>query len=224
MKLTKYVAAAILAIGMASPVFAIPDLQLDINNGTYVGGSEESTITTQNLFTLQALLGVADGDLSRTYYISIALSPTTAQPGGSFGSIVFAGQTINVTADMTFGTPPVDSSLSDIGGHGVYETYYKEIAFTFDAGTKVPYYNVATGALQAGQEAYIKSFDVDISGLSSTKEVHFDLYATDSNGKRIFAPFSKDAGTSRNVPDGGSTLALVGLAIAGLGLARRKLS
>lgn len=32
------------------------------------------------------------------------------------------------------------------------------------------------------------------------------------------------SGTGTNVPDGGSTLALIGLAVAGLGLARRKLS
>ena len=216
----------ILAAATSLQVLAVPTLQLDIDNGTYVGGSEDSTMTSRDVFKLQALM--TDGNIGRTYYISIALTPMTPRPGGSFGSIVFNGQTIDVTADMVYGTPPLDSMVQNLPGHDIYPTYYKEIAFKFDANQIVQTYNVEDGVIMANQTSYIRNFDVDISGLDRSKEVHFDLYTFYVNrNKRVvrdFAPLSHDAGTARNVPDAGSTFALFGLAIATLGFVRRRMS
>lgn len=60
-----------------------------------------------------------------------------------------------------------------------------------------------------------------INGWNGTDSIDFSGYFTGIQGKISHVSLY---GTSSNVPDGGSTLVLVGLAIAGLGLARRKLS
>lgn len=227
------ITTAILVLAMKAG-WAVPMLQLDIDNGVYVGGSEESTITYSDTFKLQALLTGQNAqhpaDLSKNYYISIALTPKTTPPGGSYGTISFAGLTLDVTGDMVYGTPPVDSAYPDIGGHGIYDTYYYEYAFKFSALNTVPTYNVESGLSEPGT-SYIKEFDVDVSGLAAGYNIHFDLYTyyLDQQGRKIigktdFAPFSHDAGTDRKekVPDGGTTVALLGLTLVGFEAIRRR--
>ncbi len=60
-----------------------------------------------------------------------------------------------------------------------------------------------------------------INNWNGTDSIQFSGYYGGNQGKISHVSIY---GTHSNVPDGGSTLALVGLAIAGLGLARRKLS
>jgi hypothetical protein len=74
---------------------------------------------------------------------------------------------------------------------------------------------------------------VNIDGLESPPNnpysVHFDLYSYDDAGNKIdyFAPFSHDAQSGghglivHNVPDGGTTLLLLGAAMTCLGIGRR---
>ncbi len=107
---------------------AIPTLQLDIEGGFY-DPVTETTVTTDPVFDLSALLTLPTGtDPSGTYYVSIALQPKTIPPGGDFGTIVFGGTTIDVTADMQYGVPPLEANLAqdgqDLAQHGVYETYF----------------------------------------------------------------------------------------------------
>ena len=64
------------------------------------------------------------------------------------------------------------------------------------------------------------------NAVAATDYIYFyTLFGRPHNANAGFEEWSlREAGPTTIVPDGGSTLALVGLAIAGLGLARRKLS
>jgi hypothetical protein len=232
----RILALVILAGAMVVPASAIPVLQLDIDNGTWVGGSEESTITTQNTFSLQALLTPSNGDttadiaerLARKYYISFAVTPQIGVPGGDYGSFSIGSTTIDVTADMVYGTPPLVEMLDGnpvdhLSPHSIFSTYYYEHEFMF-SGAQTPTYNVQDDSTPGGM-SYIEQFAIDTSGLAAEVELHFDLYTYyhDTQGKKKivaetdFAPYSHDAGTHRTtVPEGGATLGLFGLALVGL--------
>ena len=70
--------ASLLAM-CATAVSAAPMLQLDINNGTYVGGNERSTITNEGQFILYALGNTRRNrfDSDDVFHVSIALTPQT---------------------------------------------------------------------------------------------------------------------------------------------------
>jgi hypothetical protein len=89
-------------------------------------------------------------------------------------------------------------------------------------------------------------FAIDVSALNPEYVIHFDLYAylteistkkkvaiesilegtasIQSSGKVVFkfAPFSHDGESDYQVPDGGTTLALLGLSLAGLAFISRR--
>jgi hypothetical protein len=69
-------------------------------------------------------------------------------------------------------------------------------------------------------------FDVDISGLVAGTSLWYDLVEVNLSGRVVgFAPFSHvDQSTGSSVPDGGTTVLLLGAALSGLGLLRHKLS
>jgi hypothetical protein len=75
----------------------------------------------------------------------------------------------------------------------------------------------------ARYDALYNAFNVDISGLAAGYSLHFDLYDRDLK-RSVFAPFSHDAqsGSTVPVPDGGTTVALLGGAICALGAFRRR--
>ncbi len=173
----------VLCSGMAFAV--VPSLQLDIANGVY-DTTTATTVATTNPFTLNALLDPTDSNtLGGQYYISIAVIPQTSTiPAPDLGSIVFAGETIDVTGDdMVYGTAPLEvvNSLQvyddgDLPEHGIFPTYFIELAFNF-SGSHVDAYNTATGESGApGSLLYNADFLVDVSKLNAGYKVHFDLY------------------------------------------------
>jgi len=164
------------------------------------------------------------------------------------GSFTADGTTVNVTGDMSFGYPPLEEMLAkdpgDLAGHGIYPTYYYEYGFTFDGSNQITAYNTQDRAI-SGEEIdlsydaeggmYYFALVIDMSDLSDTYGLHFDLYNSEvivnsvlrGNGNNVnsnhivdvdvtqFAPFSHDGEV--RVPEP-STLLLLGAAMVFMGL------
>lgn len=235
------VGSALLAVVFGSRVVsAYPLLQLDVADGVY-DLETETIVGTSDPFTLYAILtpypnataSQINALLARTYYISVALTPQTAQPGGSLGSFIFNGTTVNVTSDMYYGVPPVEANLSfdanDLSRHGIFPTYFSEFAFTFDPSHTARPYNTADnpGGLSSGSGAYYAAFNVDSRLLATGYNLHFDLYDTvvrrgGDIDRDDFAPFSHDAECCVKVPEPTTGL-LLGSGLLAFGLLRRKI-
>lgn len=217
----------------AGAAYALPSLQLDATGGTY-DSSSSTIIAGQNPFTVYALLDTTKISGSGTFYISAAIVPKTTV--GSFGSFTVNGTTYSSGSGMQYGNPPVDATgnKNDLPAHGVYDTYYAEIAFTFDSSKKAIAYDTQYnpgGFTEGAGTLLYNAFNIDMSGLSAGYTVHFDLYniTTDKKGNIAvdqFAPFSHDAqgpgGPSTSIPDSASTMMLLGIGLVAIEGFRRR--
>ncbi len=171
---------------MSGSSSAIPDLQLDILNGTYDHHSE-TVIATSDPFTLYAYL--LDSSTTGTYYISAAVTPKVGPNGANLGSFTFDSVPINVTAGMVYGNPPLETyetqlkDPGDLASHGIFPTYFIQFAFQFNPNNKADAYNTEDHPGQGptpdpNGKMYYESFSVDTSNLADNYFIHFDLYST----------------------------------------------
>ena len=225
-KLYSTAVATILAVGasISGVAYAVPGLQLDADNGSYVAGTDQTTYCPPGntcdvyaLATPQNTNFTSTDILSETFYISIALVPKTAPPDQSLGSFDFsinggAATTVTVTDDMVYGIPPLEADMmtasfdpGDLASHGIYETYFYEAAITFDSSRQVATYDVQADAgdplSHTGTGTFYSVLSIDTTNLDSAYTLHFDLYsekvlASGDIDRDRFAPFSHDAQTT----------------------------
>lgn len=245
MKIVQKTLAAALGLAFAGAVHAVPTLQLDILDGIY-DTTTETVVAQANSFTLYAYL-IPDGSnlTTDTYGLSMAVVPKTGPTDTDLGSFTFNGSTINVTADMTYGTPPSEtiatqlSDPGDVAKHGIFDTFFSEHTFDFvgasqsgifDAGTLA---NAGSGPI-AGTGMYYRAFTIDVTNLDELAAIHFDLYNIEVCGttqgqcnivgdadQSQFAPFSHDAQSGAGGGGGGDGEELPepgSMALIGLGL------
>lgn len=239
---------------MAQTALAVPVLQLDSPQGTWVGidpdaAINESTVIQANEFTLYAY-GTPGGNVSQTellsseYMVSVAVTPIQDQfPVPDLGTFTVDGTTYDVTGDMVYGTPPVEtlggdqgSDPGDLSTHGVFDTYFLELSFMFDAAVSTDQFDVQTDGqvepVDTDGGMFYVGFDFDVSGLDDGIDLHFDLYnVTQARRDPLdldrddFAPFSHDATTDRppevHVAEPG-VLSLLGFGLLGLAGAIRR--
>lgn len=253
MKVLNLTLATAIAIGFATSAQAIPQLQLSIAGGTY-NSTTQTTVAASSVFTLYAYLTPGNGAnvdinalLADTYYVSMAVAPKTGPTDSILGSFKVGTSVIDVTDDMTYGTPPLealaDTDPGDLSSHGIFETFFYEHAFNFDSLLQTNPFDVQTSVgltPTAGSGMYYVGFEIDVTQLLPDYAIHFDLYNSkvakcknncvpDDIDVNDFAPFSHDAGSGGGDGDGGDetvpepgSLFLIGGGLLGLWASRRR--
>lgn len=245
---------ALVFLGLsAGTATAVPSLQLNITDGTYDTTTQTVVFTAGSNATVNAYLAVNNqNSLTDSYGLSIALTPPT-DTAGDYGSFVLNGQTIAVTADMVFGAPPLESTVTqlydpgDLPSHDIFDTYFYELLFAFDPGLQTGLVNTQdtpgydpTDPGNAGTDLYYRQFSIDTTNLAAGLGLHFDLYNIElvDCGKNpnclpgdvdqsAFAPFSHDAEWAPGPAGGPGVPVPAPLALLGLGgilLGRRRRS
>ena len=221
------ITATLAGLLLTTGASAVPFLQLDTVGGSYDPNHQDSVITGDS-YTIRALQwDLNDGSFDNgIFYLAIALTQDdSGEPSGvpqvspspDYGTISVNGTSFHVTADMDYGKPPTDivdgKPDGNLGGHGIYDTYYLEYDFNFDDSNMIAAYDAETDSSASGN-LYFVDFDIDVSLLDPQFSLHFDLYnlvddLADNRQVDQAAPFSHDAsgypGDGGDGTDGGDS-------------------
>lgn len=227
-------------LALARPAEAVPVLQLYVEGATYNTATEswQTTIPANGVIRLWAIGNVTGeggkGTISNVR-LSIAygsgatpsftLTPSTTGGFGGFTDPSTPSAPTHIQT-RTDGSIPQLSGGADLPSHGEYGpgTSWQEFAlgnFTLSDSPTGDFISSFPTSPSAGG-SQINVYEIAVSG---TDSIHFDLYDGVQSGtkvKAVFAPFSHDAETGQ-VPEGGSTAIMLGLALLGFGGLRRKL-
>jgi len=183
-------------LGLASSAYAVPSLQLGIAGGTY-DTSSETSVSNGPIFDLYAYLNTQNANspaISETFYLSMALSPAVSEtnPAPDFGTFTYdiggGAVLVNAASDMVFGVPPVDldngaSDPQDLQTHGIFPTYFLQVALTFSATDLSKLYDTqnvddaAPVTPGVGDDTmFFHKISLDLSNLTGGKQLHFDLF------------------------------------------------
>ena len=227
--------ATIAVMLSVQPASAVPELQLYIEGATYDATTEtwEADISSSGTLRLWTIGNVSGpGSHGALYDVKLAIayqhgdtptfvltSSTTGGLGGFFDPSTPGAATYIQT--VTDGSAPLLGDGSVLPNHGEYGagTDWQEYAlgnFTLEDSPMGDFIDSfpAPGLTGQGQ---INVYEITVTG---TDTVHFDLYDHYYSRTRAaykFAPFSHDGGGT-SVPDNGSTVLLLGLAITGLAI------
>lgn len=225
---------------LGSSAQALPSLQLGpgIGSWTYLPGTQ-TWVTNTNPFSLFAYANASPGNGIFAWEASGAATRNAYLVVSAVPMINFDGFDVTVENDggalslfdSGSGNPPVQDGNS-LAPHGIFDTYFEIYEFQFD-GTVQTIFNTQPPGGDPG-DGYAEEFSFTINSLGTgVTGIHMDLFVTsgdgtydpmlppDSNNNLVnaFAPFSHDA--EHAVPEP-TTLVLLGVGMAGAGLARRR--
>lgn len=207
----KVLLATLLLAFLAPAAFAVPALQIYVPGGTYNAGTQtwESVGSSFEIWVIAA-------DIDTKPLFDITLVAALGKGVAPVNDGIDIGGHSYQANEFHFGTPPYTDPDNALPPHDVYETNYAEFLIGNSSGPFETVYDMQPGETGSAVGRIYK-YQVDVTGYDW---VHFDAYAYNETGRRKFAPFSHDAETGTTIPEP-ATMVLMGLGLAGAGLARR---
>jgi hypothetical protein len=243
-------AALCLAVGIGT-AHAIPTLQIYIEGATYDSNTDTWVLTNGGNFRLWVIGDVGSYGTIEDVMIScavatsevgtgtLALVGSTADGDGNYNGVddpsTASNPTLMIDPNVTAndGDQPIDGNGDPLPTHGIYgagTSFYQFSLGDFTlTDSQIGDFNGADPfPLTFPSSGQINVYDVTVTGFTS---VHFDAFdhfqQNDQHVKYVFAPFSHDGETGGGGGGGGDTpepgtIALFGMGLAGLAIARRK--
>jgi|SRR5688572_12488026 len=245
-KVVLFTAALCLALG-AGTANAIPTLQIYIEGATYDDASDTWVLSGDGTFriwvigdvesygTIEDVMLSAAVATSEVAGGSITLDGTTVDGDGDYNGVTDESDAGGAVAGVLHGDGevPVMGDGSDLPTHGIYGAGTSFYQFSLGDFTLVDseigdFNGDAAFPGSFPSNGQINAYDVTISGFTTIHFDAFDHIAGGNEAKYVNAPFSHDGeGGGDGGGGGGSgpepgTIALFGMGLAGLAVARRK--